>query len=104
MVPATDGSFTAAGVSWTDVTMVPGLQPAMRVTESDAPLRWVEEGRWGPVRARLALTFTPSGEGTVVHADFAVRALGMGGLVTLASRRAVQSDLRRAALIVADAG
>lgn len=104
VVPAAGGSLTAAGVTWTDVTMVPGLRPAMRVTESDAPLRWVEEGRWGPVRAHLALTFTPCEEGTLVHAHFAVRAVGMGGLVSWASRRAVQSDLRRAARLVADAG
>lgn len=104
MVPAADGSLTSAGVTWTDVTMVPGVQPAMRVTESDAPLRWVEEGRWGPVRARLALTFTACEEGTLVHADFAVRGLGVGTLVSVASRRAVQSDLRRAARIVAAAG
>lgn len=100
MVPAPDGSFTAAGVTWTDVTVVPGVRPAMRTTLSRAPLQWVEEGRFGPANARLALTFTACPEGTRVSADFTVTALRAGRAITLASRRTVAADLRRAARIL----
>lgn len=101
MVPAADGSFTAAGVSWTDITVVPGVRPALRTVQSDEPLQWVEEGRFGPASARLALRFTPGPEGTQVSADFTVTALGAGRFIALASRRTVVADLRRAARILA---
>lgn len=93
----------ASGVTWTDVTVVPGLRPRMRTTTSQAPRRWVEEGVWGPVTATLALDLEDTAAGCRVLADFRVRALGLGGPVTLLARRAVTADLRRAARLVADA-
>lgn len=86
--------------AWTDVTVVPGLRPRMRTTRSQRPERWVEEGRFGPFRARLELRFVPDGDVCRVRADFTVGALGAGPLLTLAARPAVGSDLRRAARIL----
>ena len=51
------GGPTAEGVTWTDVTVVPGVRPRMRTTRSTPSSRWVEEGVFGPFRATLALTF-----------------------------------------------
>ncbi|MFC7505067.1 hypothetical protein, partial [Nocardioides sp. GCM10030258] len=101
VAPAEDGSFTAAGVSWTDVTVVPGVRPALRTVQSDHPLLWVEEGHFGPARARLALTFAACPEGTRVGAEFSVTMLGAGRFIGLASRRTVVADLRRASRILA---
>lgn len=96
-----DATSTAADVTWTDVTVVPGVRPRMRTVQSEAPLLWVEEGRCGPARARLALAFSPCPEGTRVVAEFDVHALGLGRLVTVLSRPAIGADLRRAARILA---
>ncbi|KRA38658.1 MULTISPECIES: SRPBCC family protein [unclassified Nocardioides] len=100
---ATEGAPTAAGVTWTDVTVVPGVRPRMRTVQSEAPLLWVEEGRCGPARARLALAFSPCPGGTRVVAEFDVHALGLGWLVTVLSRPAIGADLRRAARVLAAA-
>jgi hypothetical protein len=92
-----DGDATAVGTSWTDVTVVPGVRPRLRTVVSEPGVRWVEEGRCGPFRARLALFLSPAEDGCRVVAEFDVRGLGVGVLVTLASRGAVAADLRRAA-------
>lgn len=86
------------------MTVVPGVRPRMRTTVAERPDRWVEEGRFGPFRARLELRFVPDGEGCRVRASFTVGALGAGPLVTRAARPAVAADLRRAARILASAG
>jgi uncharacterized protein YndB with AHSA1/START domain len=92
------------GVSWTDVTVVPGVRPRMRTTIAEPPYRWVEEGELGPFRARLELRFTPTGDGTcTVCAGFAVHGLGVGGLLAAGARRAVAADLRRAAHLLSSA-
>lgn len=89
---------TAAGATWTDVTVVPGVRPRMRTTLAEAPYRWVEEGTCGPFRARLELRFAAVGdEACEVGADVAVRGLGLGRLLTVGARPAVAADLRRAA-------
>ncbi|WGY01386.1 SRPBCC family protein [Nocardioides sp. QY071] len=86
------------GTAWTDVTVVPGVRPRMRTTLAEPPYRWVEEGELGPFRARLELRFTATGDGgCTVSADFAVRGLGLGRLLTAGARPAVVADLRRAA-------
>ncbi|GAA1505156.1 SRPBCC family protein [Nocardioides humi] len=93
------------GAAWTDVTVVPGVRPRMRTTLADRPRRWVEEGRWGPFRARLELVFEPDSTdpaGCRVVADFAVRGLGLGRAITVAGRSTVAADLRRAAAAVRD--
>lgn len=80
------------------MTVVPGVRPRMRTTVSEPPYRWVEEGVYGPFRARLELRFAAAGDGScTVTADFAVRGLGVGGLLTAGARPAVAADLRRAA-------
>lgn len=91
------GDPTAQGAAWTDVTVVPGVRPRMVTTRSEAPTLWAEEGTFGPFRARLTLVFEETSDGCEVTADFAVRGLGVGPLVSFASRRAVAADLRRAA-------
>lgn len=96
VVPA-DGDATAAGTTWTDITMVPGIRPRMRTVVAEPGSTWVEEGRFGPFRARLALFFSPAEEGSLVVAEFDVRGLAVGAAVTLAGRPAVAADLRRAA-------
>ncbi|XBB65604.1 SRPBCC family protein [Nocardioides sp. WV_118_6] len=104
--PAWQSSLRAvAGVrdddsAWTDVTVVPGIRPRMRTTLSEPPYRWVEEGECGPFRARLGLRFDEDAAGCRVTADFAVRGLRVGGLVTWGSRAAVAADLRRAARLL----
>lgn len=100
VVPA-GGDATAAGTTWTDVTFVPGVRPRMRTVVAEPGVAWVEEGRCGPFRARLALFFSPADEGSLVVAEFDVRGLGAGRPVTLASRPAVAADLRRAARLSA---
>lgn len=96
-----DGDATAVGTTWTDVTVVPGIRPALRTVLAEPGVAWVEEGRCGPFRARLALYFSPAEAGSLVVAEFAVVGLGAGRLVTLASRPAVAGDLRRAARLAA---
>jgi hypothetical protein len=96
VVPA-GGDVLAAGTTWTDVTVVPGVRPRMRTTVSDSPYRWVEEGSCGPFRARLELVLTADGGGCRVVAEFTVSGAGVGAVVTRGSRAAVASDLRRAA-------
>lgn len=96
-----DGDATAAGTTWTDVTVVPGVRPRMRTLAAEPGVTWVEEGRCGPFRARLALFFSPAETGSLVVAEFDVRGLGTGPLATLASRPAVAADLRRAADLLA---
>lgn len=91
------GDPTAAGAAWTDVTVVPGVRPRMVTTRSEPPEVWAEEGTFGPFRATLTLLFEEAADGCEVTADFAVQGLGVGRLVTVASRRAVAADLRRAA-------
>lgn len=98
VVPA-EGDATLAGTTWTDVTVVPGVRPRMRTVVAEPGVRWVEEGRCGPFRARLALSFSPAGVGSLVVADFTVSGLAVGALVTLGSRTAVAADLRRAAVL-----
>ncbi|WP_179652033.1 SRPBCC family protein [Nocardioides aromaticivorans] len=98
-----DGDATAAGTTWTDVTVVPGVRPRMRTTLAEPGVRWVEEGRCGPFRAELALFFSPAEDGSAVVAEFSVRGIGVGRLVTLASRAAVAADLRRAAQLAGGA-
>ena len=87
-------------MTWTDVTVVPGVRPRMRTTRSTPSSRWVEEGVFGPFRATLALTFEDTAQGCEVVADFVVQGLGVGRLVTLGSRRPVAADLRRAAALL----
>lgn len=96
-----DGDATAVGTTWTDVTVVPGIRPRMRTVVAEPGVTWVEEGRCGPFRARLALFFSPAEEGSLVVAEFDVRGLAVGAAITLASRPAVASDLRRAARLAA---
>lgn len=91
------------GLAWTDVTVVPGVRPRMRTTVSERPRRWAEEGEWGPFRARLELAFAADPADPArcrVGAEFAVRGLGLGRVLTRAARRAVAADLRRAARLL----
>ncbi|HWJ10576.1 MAG TPA: SRPBCC family protein [Nocardioides sp.] len=92
-----DGDATAVGTSWTDVTKVPGVRPRLATVVSEPGVRWVEEGDFGPFRARLALFFSPAEDGCRVVAEFDVRGLAVGALVARAGRGAVAADLRRAA-------
>lgn len=96
VVPA-GGDATAAGTTWTDVTVVPGVRPRMRTTVAEPGAHWQEDGRCGPFRARLDLWFSPAAGGCQVVAEFRVRGLAVGLPVTVASRPAIAADLRRAA-------
>ncbi|WP_205013817.1 SRPBCC family protein [Nocardioides albidus] len=92
------------GAAWTDVTVVPGVRARMRTTASEPPYRWAEEGVQGPFRARLELRFEPVGErACLVSADFEVRGLALGRLISAVARPAVAADLRRAARLVSSA-
>lgn len=88
------------GLSWIDVTRIPGIRPRMRLVEAARPDRWVEEGSFRGFSARLALDFTPSSGGCEVTARFSVHGWAVGGLLTRVAVRAVRADLERAATIV----
>jgi hypothetical protein len=103
VVPGREGDVGAAGATWTDVTVVPGVRPRMR-TEYDDAHRWIESGDFGPFRATLELAFEPADTGCRVVAHFRVHGLAIGRLITLASVPAIRSDLRRAASILARSG
>jgi hypothetical protein len=95
VVPGRDADPGGAGATWTDVTVVPGIRPRMRTEHADAR-RWSESGTCGPLRATLDLAFTDTAGGCVVSADFRVRGLGIGALVTAVSVPAIRADLERA--------
>lgn len=93
---------TGSGVTWTDVTVVPGVRPRLRTTRAEPPYRWAEEGTCGPFRARLELRFAPAGDtACTVTADVAVRGLGLGRLIAAGGRSTMTADLRRAAAALA---
>ncbi|WP_028655325.1 SRPBCC family protein [Nocardioides sp. J54] len=96
VLPA-DGDATAAGTTWTDLTVVPGVRPRMRTTQAVPGVHWQEDGRCGLFRARLDLWFSPADGGCQVVAEFRVRGLAVGLPLTVASRPAIAADLRRAA-------
>ena len=87
---------------WIDRTMV-GARPRMQIVEmrepgpGTEPGVWREVGRWHGLRAELALSFTRSGEGTVVAATVAVHGWGPVRLALQAlAGPAIRSDLHRA--------
>ena len=86
------------GQTWVDETK-PGIEPRMRTTEYERPVRWSESGTWRFVRAVLTLELEDAdGGGTRVEYSFRIHALGpLGTLASALSVRAVGSDLRRAA-------
>lgn len=94
----------AVGQTWVDVT-VPGLRPRMETTELVRPRRWTERGTWRSFAAVLTLSFEPAGDGCDVGYEMALRARGPAAPLARAlgvlSPRAVRSDLRRAARLLA---
>lgn len=93
-------------MTWTDVTVVPGLRPRMRTTVLDRPRSWTEVGDFGPFSARLTLTFIAEAVDPAacqVAADFAVAGLGAGAVLARLARPAVAADLRRAARLLTQA-
>lgn len=87
---------TAVGVSWTDVTAVPGIRPRLRTTVSDTGRRWTEIGEFGGFSAVLDLEFASHPHGCAVVATFTVTGFGVGRLLGWVAAGAVRSDLRRA--------
>lgn len=101
-VEVADGHELAPGLGWYDVTRVPGVRPRMELTVLERPHQWVESGSWGRFSAELTLVHTATGpESCVVDADFRVRGLGAGPLLTRLGVVAVRDDLRRAARLLA---
>ena len=101
-----DGS-PRIGQTWVDVT-TPGLRPRMETTHLDRPHRWTERGTWRGFAAELTLTFAPAPGGCEVDVDLSLRASGparpLAAVLGALAPRAVRSDLRRAARLLADAG
>jgi uncharacterized protein YndB with AHSA1/START domain len=87
------------GQTWVDVTR-PGLRPQMETTELDRPHRWTERGTWRGYTATLTLTFTPTADGCDVDAAMAI-AGPLASVLRLVAPRAVRSDLRHAASMLA---
>ena len=104
-VEVVDPGPVVEGLRWIDVTW-PGLRPQMTLTRAQRPRRWVEHGRWRGIEAELTLTFTPTGFGCRVEAEFEVTGRGLwapvGAAATVLGRRPVLGDLRRAARILAE--
>jgi uncharacterized protein YndB with AHSA1/START domain len=92
------------GQTWVDVT-TPGLRPLMETTELDRPRRWSERGTWRGFDAVLTLDFTETATGCDVAATMRVTGRGVAALparvLSLVAPRAVRSDLRRAARVLA---
>ncbi|HEY0904018.1 MAG TPA: SRPBCC family protein [Marmoricola sp.] len=92
------------GQTWVDVT-TPGLRPLMETTELDRPRRWSERGTWRGFDAVLTLDFTETPGGCDVDATMRVTGRGIAAAparaLSLIAPRAVRSDLRRAARILA---
>jgi Polyketide cyclase / dehydrase and lipid transport len=93
------------GQTWVDVTS-PGLRPAMRTTVLDRPSCWAEQGTWRGVAATLTLRFAPAATGCEVTAEVTVTGRGpirvLGPVLEWAARRAVPTDLERAARILSE--
>lgn len=97
-----DGSV---GTRWTDVTAV-GARPRLRVTASERPASWTEQGRWQGLDAVLRLDFVPSGPGDcILVATFAITGRGPWALAADVLERlapaAISADLRRAIRLAA---
>lgn len=101
VVPAPDGA-SGVGTTWTDVTVVPGIRPRMRTTESE-PLAWGEVGSFGPFDAALSLEVVPlAATRCRIDARFVVTGVPVvARILTLIARPAVASDLRRAGRLLA---
>lgn len=99
-VELADDAVPAVGTQWRDLTTI-GARPQMRITASDRPRQWAEEGEWRGITAALSLTFEPEGDGTRVIPDLAIHGAGGWRPVAAVLRRlapaAVKADLARAA-------
>ncbi len=95
------GGAVVPGDRWYDVTRVPGVRPRMELTRLDRPRAWAESGRWRGFTADLGLEFAPTSGGCLVRAEFRVRGLGLGPVITRLGVLAVRDDLRRAARVLA---
>lgn len=96
---------------WVDHTVV-GARPRMQTVELRPPGAapgggagaWTETGRWHGLRAELALTFAPEGDGTLVTGTVRIDGWLPVSLVLRAlAPAAITSDLRRAGRILARA-
>lgn len=94
----------AVGQSWVDETKA-GVRPRMETTELDRPHLWSERGTWRGFSALLTLTFEPVGEGCAVTPTMGVTGRGVARVPAVVlnrlAPRAVRSDLRRAAAVLA---
>lgn len=93
------------GTSWSDVTVVPGMVPRMEVIERQAPTRWTEIGRWGPLDAKMTLEVAATGPATCevrATADLTVPILLAPTLYPLGvfAGPAIAADLRTAARVL----
>jgi len=92
------------GQTWVDVT-APGARPRMETTELDRPRRWSERGTWRGFAAVLTLELAETATGCDVTATMRVTGRGLAALparvLGAMAPRAVRSDLRRAARILA---
>ncbi|MGV9827222.1 MULTISPECIES: SRPBCC family protein [unclassified Gordonia (in: high G+C Gram-positive bacteria)] len=96
------------GTSWVDITVVPGVKPAMEVVKNERPHRWVETGQWAFVDAALVLRVEPAADGSTSVNARAVITVPFVLATTLLFLKiiappALRADLRGAAeTIVAD--
>jgi len=93
------------GTTWTDVTLVPGVRPRMRVVESEPPHRWVEVGEWWWVRATLTMTYAPRPDGgtdarAVAELVVPLPAAPLAHALRLPTPLALAADLRAAARVL----
>lgn len=93
-----DGGATAVGSKCTTVRKLGGREREVvtEITEYDPPRRWADRGISGPVRAIVAVTVEPLGEGSssrvTIDLDFAGHGIGKL-LVPLVVRRQAAGEM-----------
>jgi uncharacterized protein YndB with AHSA1/START domain len=87
----------AVGLQGHEVRRVPGGRRTIRweITDCEQGRRWGVRGIDGPVRAHVAVVFTPADRGTTTHLDYGIwfEGHGFGKLVGILARQGARKDV-----------
>lgn len=87
----------AVGLQGHEVRRVPGGRRTIRweVTDCERGRRWGVRGIDGPVRAHVAVVFTPADQGTRTHLDYGIwfEGHGFGKLIGILARVGARKDV-----------